>query len=153
MSEALEVISSFYLPVTSGKLLLPNVSVAEVVDFQEPEQDEESNPDYYLGKIRWRGLLLPLLSFEVANESRFELSSNSRIAVINSVGVSNEALPFFAVVTRGIPRLVKITDDSIESTGEPVGPAQSAIVRVDGEEASIPNMEYLESLVMPFIDA
>lgn len=153
MSEALEVISSFYLPVTSGKLLLPNVSVAEVVDFQEPEQDEESNPDYYLGKIRWRGLLLPLLSFEVANEARFELSSNSRIAVINSVGVSNEALPFFAVVTQGIPRLVKITNDSIESTGEPNGPAQSAIVRVDGEEASIPNMEYLESLVMPFVDA
>lgn len=151
MSDVSEIISSFYLPVTGGKLLLPNVSVAEVVAFQEPEQDDVSNPDYYLGKIRWRGLMLPLLSFEIANESRFELSSASRIAVINSVGVSNEELPFFAVVTQGIPRLVKITEESIESTEEQPGPAQAAVVRVDGEEASIPNLEFLESLVMPYI--
>lgn len=37
MSDAQSVISSLYLPVSNTQLLLPNVSVAEVVGYQAPE--------------------------------------------------------------------------------------------------------------------
>lgn len=146
MSEVLEIISSFYLPVCTGKLLLPNVSVAEVVEYQQPEQSD--GPEYHLGMVRWRGIQVPLVSFELANDQRFSVSKTSRIAVINSVGEHNGKLPFFAMVTQGIPRLVKITEESIEHSPEKPGPAESAKVRVDGEEASIPNLAYLESMII-----
>ena len=145
-----EIISSFYLPILGRKLLLPNVSVAEVVEFQAPEPASDDVPDYYLGKVRWRGLMLPLLSFELANGESYEQASTARIAVINSIDESNEQLPFFAFVTQGIPRLVKITEEAIDAIKSDLGDAEAARGRVDGEEASIPNLNYLESLVVPY---
>lgn len=145
MSDVLDVISSFYLPVSNGNLLLPNVSVAEVVEFQDPE--EQDGPEFFLGIIRWRGISVPLISYELANEQAFSFSTSSRVAVINSIGKDNERLPFFAIATQGIPRLVKISEDSIEAAGEKTGPAEASRVRVDGEEASIPDLLYMESLL------
>ncbi|TNC80333.1 MAG: chemotaxis protein CheW [Oleiphilus sp.] len=145
MSEVLEIISSFYLPICAGKLLLPNVSVAEVVEYQKPETAE--GPETLLGMVRWRGIQVPLISFELANGQSFSISKTSRIAVINSVGEHSERHPFFSIVTQGIPRLVKITEDSIEPSDEKPGPAEAAKVRIDGEEASIPDLAYLESLI------
>lgn len=142
-----ELISSFYLPVTDGKLLLPNVSVAEVLDYQQPEPSAEAAPEYILGTIRWRGLSLPVISFERANQSEMKAGAGARIAVINTVNSSNDELPFFALVTQGIPRLVKITEAAIEALDSDLGPAQSALVRVDGEAACIPNIDYLEQLI------
>ena len=146
-----EIISSFYLPILGRKLLLPNVSVAEVVEFQEPELDSVDAPEYYLGKVKWRGLMLPLLSFELANGESYEKAPVARIAVINSIDENNPKLPFFACVTQGIPRLVKITEESINEVKGDLGKAESARVRVDGEEASIPNLNYLESLVGTYV--
>lgn len=142
-----ELISSFYLPVTDGKLLLPNVSVAEVLDYQQPEPGAKASPDYILGTIRWRGLSLPVVSFERANQREMKAGAGARIAVINTVSSSNDELPFFALVTQGIPRLVKITEAAIETLDGDLGPAQSALVRVDGEDACIPNIDYLEQLI------
>jgi chemosensory pili system protein ChpC len=149
VTDVLDVISSFYLPLSSGNLLLPNVSVAEVVEFQELEEQE--GPEYFLGMIRWRGISVPLISYELANEQPFEFSSSSRVAVINTIGKECERLPFFAIATQGIPRLVKIHEDSIEAASDKPGPAEASRVRVDGEEASIPDLVYLESLIAKFV--
>ena len=145
-----EVISSFYLPILGTKLLLPNVSVAEVVEYQLPEDNTQDQSDCVLGTVKWRGLMLPLLSFEAANGDSFEKADASRIAVINAIG-DNKKLPFFAIVTQGIPRLVKVSEDSIDALDVSLGKAESARVRLDGEEASIPNSNYLESLALPYV--
>ena len=151
MSEALEIIASLYLPVTSGKLLLPNVSVAEVVAYQAPSP-VTGKPDYYLGTVQWRGVAVPLISYELANgESEFTAPAMARIAVINTLGEQKDKLPFFAIVTQGIPRLIKITTKLIEPSNEALGPADSAKVRADGEEANIPNIAFLESLIYPHV--
>ena len=151
MSEALEIIASLYLPVTNGKLLLPNVSVAEVVAYQAPSL-VTGKPDYYLGTFQWRGVSVPLISYELANdENAFTAPEMARIAVINSLGEQKDKLPFFAIVTQGIPRLIKISSNLIEPSDEMLGPADSAKVRVDGEEANIPNIAFLESLIYPHV--
>ncbi len=154
MSETLEVIASLYLPVSNAKLLLPNVTVAEVVDYQEPRKDEADTPNYYLGKVTWRGLEIPVLSYELANGAKsVRRSKNARIAVINTIGERAGQIPFFAIVTQGIPRLVKVSDELIKSSSKKAGQADVALVRIDGEDAVIPNVEYLESLVYPFVPA
>jgi chemosensory pili system protein ChpC len=145
----LQVISSLYLPIGEGYLLLPNVSVAEVVEYIRP-QDRDGVPEFYLGDIVWRGLALPLISFEVANGGpKPKKSANVRIAVLNSVGSDSKKLPFLAILTQGIPRLVKVSSELIKEDGETQGPAESSRVKVDGEPAIIPNLPYLESLVLP----
>lgn len=146
MSDAQSIIPSLYLPVASAQLLLPNVSVAEVVGYQQPEE-KESKPDYFLGLFSWRGISIPLISYEMANgQSAPAVTPNTRVAVINTIGEKNKDLPFFAIVTQGIPRLVKVNSDLKHHTEGALGTADSAIIKLDGEEAVIPNVEYLESL-------
>lgn len=147
MAEAPSVIASLYLPMAGDKLLLPNVCVAEVVAYQDPVKPRKA-PDYYLGLVKWRGIDVPLVCYEAANKTgKFERAPGARIAVINTIGPQSDRLPFFAMVTQGIPRLVKVASELIKAGDKVVGPAESARVRVDGEDAVIPNVEFLESLI------
>lgn len=146
-----EIIASLYLPIHNDKLLLPNVSVAEVVDYQEPTKTTDA-PDYFLGSVRWRGLNVPVISFEIAKgKATCKTSDTARIAVINAIGPQRDKLPFIAIVTQGIPRLVKVSSELIKNTRKKKSDVDAAIVRVEGEEATIPNIEYLESLAFEHI--
>lgn len=147
MSDTQKIIACLYLPVNQQQLLLPNVSVAEVVGYQAPEAALDK-PDYFLGYVTWRGISIPLISYEAANgKSANKLSANTRIAVINSIGEHHEALPFFAILTQGIPRLVKVASDLIKSVKDHTGnKAESSYITLDGEEAIIPDLTYLEAL-------
>lgn len=146
MSDTQKIIACLYLPVNLQQLLLPNVSVAEVVGYQVPEQSIDK-PDYFLGYVTWRGIQIPLLSYELANgQSSSTVTSNARIVVINSIGEHHEALPFFAILTQGIPRLVKVANDLIHPINSTLKEAETSIVKLDGEDAVIPNLAYLEEL-------
>jgi len=151
VSESQSVIASLYLPVSNKQLLLPNVSVAEVVAYQEPKKLNDG-PEYFLGTIKWRGIDIPVVSYELANDLELnETSNNARVAVINTIGKNHESLPFFAIVTQGIPRLVKVSDDIIKKTEQKKGVADSALINVDGEDATIPDISYLESLIYAYV--
>lgn len=135
------------MPINQQQLLLPNVSVAEVVGYQAPETPS-GKPDYFLGYVTWRGINIPLISYELANgQSSSKVSNNPRIVVINSIGEHHEALPFFAILTQGIPRLVKVASDLIKPVkGQTANKAEISSVHLDGEEAIIPDLPYLEAL-------
>lgn len=151
MLETESVIASLYLPMSNKQLLLPNVSVAEVVAYQAPKKLIDA-PDYFLGKVTWRGIEIPVISYELANGLTLnENTSIARIAVINTIGEHKNTLPFFAIITQGIPRLVKVSDDIVKKTKHEKGAADAAVIKVDGEDATIPNLDYLESLVYPYI--
>lgn len=146
-----EIISSLYLPITDGKLVLPNVSVAEVIEYSRPTM-REGFPHYYLGDISWRGIDVPLLSFEEINGgSRPPKNTEVRIAVLNNVGTDSKKLPFVAIVTQGLPRLVKVSEDIIQQAVDSTLPAEHSRIRVDGEDAIIPNLSYLESLAINLV--
>ena len=147
MSDTQKIIACLYLPVNQQQLLLPNVSVAEVVGYQAPETSPDK-PDYFLGYVTWRGINIPLISYELANgQSSNKVTSGARIAVINSIGEHHEAMPFFALLTQGIPRLVKVASDLIKTAkGKVANKAEIASITLDGEEAIIPDLAYLEAL-------
>ncbi len=87
---------------------------------------------------------LPVISYDLINgQEAGTLSSRARIAVINSIGEQHQALPFFALVSQGIPRLVKVQEEEIAEQEQDGGPADQMLVRVSGEEAAIPNLVYL----------
>lgn len=147
-ADKVQVIPGLLLPVKGKTLLLPNVSIAEVIDYQEPIA-EENAPDWYLGEISWRGLMLPVISYEAANGGNVsERGENPRIAVINNIGNHQQAVAFFAFVTQNIPRLVKVEDSKIEeNTSDKTGIADKINITVYDEVATIPDIEYLESLI------
>ncbi|MFT6028303.1 MAG: chemosensory pili system protein ChpC [Oleiphilaceae bacterium] len=147
MSDTQNIIACLYLPVNQQQLLLPNVSVAEVVGYQAPETPRDK-PDFFLGYVTWRGISIPLISYELANgQSSNKMATNAQIAVINSIGEHHEVLPFFAIPTQGIPRLVKVASDLIKPVkSQTKHKAEIASIKLDGEEAIIPDLNYLEAL-------
>ena len=150
MEESLSIIASLYLPVTGNSLVLPNVSVAEIVDYKAPEPVEDT-PEWYLGNIEWRGVTLPVISYELLNEKpRSDSAKNIQIAVINTIGSKHTELPFFAIVTLGIPSQTKVDKDSIKEIEEDEGkgPAELVKVNIQGDIAIIPNLEYIEQMIL-----
>ncbi|MFA7554548.1 MAG: chemotaxis protein CheW [Spongiibacteraceae bacterium] len=141
-------LATLLIPVRGKQLVLPNVTVAEIIPYTEP-QVESDKPGWYLGTVSWRNISVPLVSFEVLNNQMVGSSGRQRrIAVLNGL-VDNQKLPFCAIVTEGVPRLMRIMPDEVVTDEESlVGPAELTSVVVSGERASIPNVDYIQNLVL-----
>ena len=137
-------VPSMLLPVADRLLLLPGVSVAEIVNYSYVERPEQA-PDWLIGQIGWRKLTVPLVCFEVLNGGEVpRMAASRRIAVLNSTGVSDE-VPFIAVVIQSIPRLLRVTPKDISEDDSTTGPAELAAVRITGgETVFIPDVAVLE---------
>ncbi|MGM0571533.1 chemotaxis protein CheW [Marinobacter sp.] len=136
------------IPMHNRQLLLPNVSVAEVVDHDATLSRGEDHP-WLAGYLDWRGQKLPVISYEGANqqETAPPEAGRGRIVVLNTIGADHDRLPFMAIMTRGIPSQARLDAEQLqgqETTN--TGPADLMQVELEGEPAWIPNLEYLESL-------
>lgn len=135
------------LPVTFGQLLLPTVTIAEMMPYQSPQPKTQKTPPWFLGDLFWRGLTIPLVSFEqMTGRDSAAVGDDSQVAVFNHTGV-NDQLPFLAIPTTGIPRLSRITSEEIVAlTKVEVKPYEIMHVSISGGEAAIiPDVSALES--------
>jgi len=145
MSDAIEVLPCLIIPTGGRSVLLPNVSVAEIVDFQAPVGGHGA--EGVLGTIHWRGLTLPVLAIEKVNGTDAgNPATNPRIAVINCIGDGRSKLPFFAITTANIPRLFKIASNALPELEGETGPATRCLVQIDEEVLDVPDLEYLEKV-------
>jgi chemosensory pili system protein ChpC len=135
------------IPVTGGRVLLPNATVAEVITYAPPESVPGA-PAWLLGRLTWRGWRLPLFSLPMLTGDVGEESyTNARVAVLKGLG-GDARLPFLALLAQGFPRLTTITpellipsSDGVETTGI----ASEVLVR--DERAVIPDLARIEELV------
>lgn len=148
MSENTQILSCVLIPVADRQLLLPNVAVAEIVDYVTPQPAPAGSPEWLVGHLQWRSLNLPLISYDAANGGQPLTPDNNRgrIAVLNAIGEKRGQVPFVAIVTQGIPRLVKVEEALVQEIERDMGPADRMSVELEGQELFIPNLEYLESL-------
>lgn len=136
------------VPVTDGRVLLPNATVAEVISYVQPEKVPNA-PPWLLGRLAWRGWRLPLfslpmLSGQVQDESR----TNARVAVLKALG-GNAAMPFIALLAQGFPRLTTITQELLIPSADehPHAPGVRAEVLVRDDRALIPDLDAIEAMV------
>jgi len=102
----LTTLTGLLLPLGDRNLLVPNVAVAELIDYQDSNAEPDA-PIWYLGPIYWRNRTLPLLSFEATCGSRTRVGGRARIVVLNALG-GRADLEFIALLTQGIPRSCKL---------------------------------------------
>lgn len=142
------------VPITGGRMLLPNASVAEVITMPTAEAVEGA-PAWLLGRIGWRGWRLPMFSFSIMiGLAEEELALNSRVAVIKALG-GNERMPYLALVTQGFPRLTTLSQDIVvpidDGTSAPLGVMQRVMLRDD--EAIVPDLDAIEVQVNAALEA
>jgi chemosensory pili system protein ChpC len=140
------------ITVTNGRLLLPNASVAEVITYSEPEAVENA-PDWLLGRVRWRGWRLPLLSFSrLAGWSNEDGHLGAKVAVLKALG-GNSKLPFFAVLSQGFPRLVTVNTTALVESHDikelPLG--VHSRVMLNDDPAAVPDLMSIELLIQKAI--
>ncbi|WP_349971148.1 chemotaxis protein CheW [Pseudomonas caspiana] len=134
-------LTGLILPLSDRNLLLPNVAVAELIDYQDCSADSDA-PDWYLGPISWRQRNLPLLSFEAACGGRTLVGGRARIVVLNALGGRDE-LKFIALLTQGIPRSCKV-DNQLSYVDVPLDALELAAVQIGETVAKIPDLVGLE---------
>ena len=145
MSENEQIIRGVLIQVADARLLLPNATIAEVLSYAAPDPIENA-PDWLLGRIRWRGWQLPLLSFSrYAGIAAEEGGLGSKVIVLKALGGDSKR-PFFAVLTQGFPRLVTVSEAALQSERDDADVPEGVLARVRlGEnDAPVPDLAALE---------
>ena len=148
---SLSPFTAMYLPLQIDGLLLPDVTVVEILKIDNISPLLKS-PEWLIGSIKWRGEALPLISFEALNgAATVDPKIISRVAIINGTA-DNSHLPYYAVVISDTPSLHDIAEDDIELyEGRPRGRAEAMSVRVNNLIAGVPNIEWVEQHLLAYI--
>lgn len=141
-----DTVRTLIIPLQGRNLLLPNVAVAEVIPYIRPRAVADA-PEWLLGAISWRGLNIPLISFDrLHGQADAATLVQARIAVLNSVQ-ADSGLHFYAVVTTGIPQLKRINADALQEVSAEAADGVLSQVQIGDIQAVIPDLAALETVV------
>ncbi|KJH76397.1 chemotaxis protein CheW [Pseudomonas sp. ES3-33] len=138
-------LTGLLLPLADRHLILPNVAVAELIDYQ-PGTFDLDTPPWYLGRGRWRDRQIPMLSFESACGQKIVMGERVRIVILNALGGRPE-LKFIALLVQGIPRSCKL-DSQLSYVDVPLCALEQAAVQVGDQVAKVPDLLALEGLLV-----
>lgn len=147
MAEQTEI-RGLMIPVTNGRVLLPNASVAEVITLSVPDKIPNA-PEWLMGRINWRGWRLPLFSFSLlAGMALEEGSRGTRVTVIKALS-GHPKLPYLAMLAQGFPRLTTLSPDVLVPSNEsmPTRPGVLMNIIVRDDQAVIPDLGQIEQLI------
>jgi chemosensory pili system protein ChpC len=142
-------IACVMIPVGDTHLLLPNVSIAEIVPWRrlKPLDRGADKAPWCLGLFGWRGETVPVVRFELMNGGGITAGSSGRCIVVMNRARSHKGRPFYAVAADGLPRLLRLHAEDLSSKPVRLGPAEVASVRVGTEPAIVPNLSFIEGQI------
>jgi chemosensory pili system protein ChpC len=125
-------------------LIVPYTSVAEIIPFENPTPLKDA-PEWLVGKIDWRGVSIPIVSFDKKDFSDTKQLNrmNLHIAIFNRLAdISN--LDFIGLVIEGIPQMSRFKAKDFELVKHTPGNFLSMEVLIHKAPAFIPNIEWIE---------
>ncbi len=137
------------VPLADERLIVPRITVAEVIVWQEPEKID-GVPAWHLGTIQWNGRPVPVISFEaMCGQAMPAPGGRTRIAVFVAIGTELTG-GYFGVVTQGFPQLVRANPDVVKADPNHSFSERSPIicrVRMLNESPVVPDLERVEQLI------
>ena len=143
--EATEL-SCVVIPLKDMQLLLPSVCVAEILPWRRVKALSDT-PPWCLGLLGWRGEMVPVVRFETLNGQSGPARKTGRCMVVMNRARNARGLPFYALASEGLPRMVQLAADDLANESGKLGPAESVVVRLGAETAVIPSLEVVEKAV------
>lgn len=151
MDDFEDKVRSLWVPLREMNLLVPNVAVAEIGSYRVPEAQADM-PAWLLGKVRWRGEDIPVLSLEAVCGLTEPLNPVfSRLMILNSVR-SDSPVSHYAIVTAGLPGLIQFGIDTADDFEHYEKDGLKCIVRIGYERAVIPDLDYLQGMLEQYVD-
>lgn len=156
MTEQAEVqseVRGLLIPLKQGGLLVPNSTVAEIIDNRPPEDRPEGSPEWFLGNIMWRRRPLPVVSYERLTGHDFDEGGlRQRIMVCH--GLNPDGPLFVGILSQGIPRLVRVSEENTTPDNEILPDNWPVLSRVNigDDRAFVPDLPRLVSMVKEIQD-
>ncbi len=136
-------VACLLLPTLALPVLVPNVVVAEVL-LSVAIQKEDQFP-WLLGWTQWRGVEVPVLSYESLQDEERSVADNAfaKVAVFHSMNPEGAFL-FYGVRLAGNPKLMAVAAHHVGEEGELGDSMLGTAAEVDGLEVVIPDLTSLE---------
>lgn len=152
MAEDSQIIKCIILTLRTENVLVPNAAVAEIISAKDASTLEDA-PEWYLGKMFWRGVDVPLVSYEAAGGGQARsVNLNTQVAVLYSVN-RETTYPYIGLVISGVPHVTRFGRDQIIVDPESVldeykHPMVAQKTRINGAAVSILDLNAIESMVV-----
>ncbi|MEJ2403808.1 MAG: chemotaxis protein CheW [Candidatus Thiodiazotropha sp.] len=147
-------VRSVLIHLHERQVLLPNAAVAEVMDYQQPEAVLEETPEWFLGYMVWRGLMIPVVSYEgMLGDPIVPPGHRGRILILNALS-GYERVSHIGLAVHAIPSLVRVSAENVVPIDPPADEVQPLIlqsVELDLSPALIPNMDEIEKRVVEIV--
>jgi len=148
MAEEVEELYSLLVPLTDMRLIVPRVCVAEVTGLGQLQMLSDA-PDWLVGMVGWKELSLPLVSFEAAVGGQSpEIGGRTRAVIFHAASISKGG--FFAIMSQGLPQLVRINRDVVEPDQSEDWPETAPMIcriRMVNEYPVVPDLDRLEAML------
>ncbi|MET0067756.1 MAG: chemotaxis protein CheW [Candidatus Thiodiazotropha sp.] len=156
MSEAIvKEVRSVLIHLHERQILLPNAAVAEVMDYQQPEASVVETPEWFLGYMVWRGLMIPVVSYEgMLGEPIVAPGHRGRILILNALG-GFDGVSHIGLVVHTIPSLVRVSAENVAPVDAPAEETPQPLIRqrveLDLSPAVIPDLDEIERRVVDIV--
>lgn len=139
-------IACLLAPIAGRQLLLPNITVVDVVAPTGMLPAPQGAADWHQGFVVWRDMNVPVITFEGLNGEAIPREFQ-RVAILSGIS-GNSELPFYGVIVQGVPRAAKVKIAELEDLySAPTGPVEFLQVRYAGELAVIPDLDVIEARI------
>ena len=151
MAEKAQEIRCLILTLKKENVLVASAAVAEILSVENVEAIADS-PEWLVGEIKWRGVSVPLLSFEAAGGDTEAIANrNMQVAVLYILNDDSElSSSYIGMVISGVPHVSRFTADQIvvdkDITDEHSMIAQR--VKVNGVSMSILDIDAMENMII-----
>ena len=148
MAKEVKQVRGLLIPLQGIRLVLPDSIILQISTGTDISLFDDA-PSWLLGTMTWQKRTIPVLSFEVASNQKYELMYNPRVLVLKSIN-NIEKMPFYALTLSGIPQPVHVSSENLSEV-ENASLSSSVIlneVLIDGEPTSIPNLDALEEMLI-----
>ncbi|MFY0639901.1 MAG: chemotaxis protein CheW [Bermanella sp.] len=144
-----EALPCLLIPMKGGRIVLPNVTMAELIPYQAPQTTSAEAP-WLVGVIEWRGTMIPVISYEdFCGQRSAPQGQDLRVAVVNAPNGESGSLRFFGIVTQGIPSLIKLEEAAIkENQNSNLLKGQKMAVTLETGHAVIPDLDMIEREIL-----
>lgn len=142
-------LAAYLISLQKRELLVPATAVAEIIPY-EPLQRVQDTPDWFLGVLGWRGVQVPVVSFEMLSVTRASFSfasvSSASLVVLRALGGTDD-LAWFALVAQTPPRAVQVGPDQLFEREDPTEETELTKVTFQEEPVSIPDLDFIEERI------
>lgn len=135
--------------IESGRVIMPDVMIGEIVDFQATTTETDDVPTWYLGKLIWRDIEVPLISLEALNNDSFFSQSRALKIIVLHGSCYREKMPYWAFVALETPKMLRVTDSEMTTIeGAELGSVEVMRAELLGEEIIVPDVEKIETAIV-----